>query len=338
MITKGSKALTRRGFIGSAVAAVSLAEVSRARSAPSPGPMSPAELKRRIRGPILAIPTPFTSTFEVDYQAVRNMVRLGLANGITAYELTAGDSQYQVLSFEEIKELTRVLAEAVGDKGTFIAATGAWWTAPAVEYARYAESAGADGVQVLVPAGSEEGRLEHYRKIAEATRLGLVLHGNFPLSLLEKLLALPSVVAMKEDVSEKYYFDIQRKYGRRLAIFCGGQKWRFLIGQRYGSRGYLSTFATFAPQVAVRFWKAVERNDMDQAKEIVLRYDQPLFDFCLSGKRSFHAYWRGVLEYFGIAQRYLRPPSDVCTDADLREIKALFDSMGLEPKALPKAS
>src|SRR5689334_16266218 len=71
--------------------------------------LSPQGVKGRIRGPILTVPTPFTASFKVDYQGVRNMVRLGLENGIGVYELTAGNSQYNVLGYNEIKKLTRVL-------------------------------------------------------------------------------------------------------------------------------------------------------------------------------------------------------------------------------------
>ncbi len=279
----------------------------------------------------MAIPTPFNRDDSVDYQGARNMVKLGLAHGITVFELTAGDSQYHVLSYSEIQRLTNVLVDAVGRRGTVIAATGAWWTARAIDYARFAETAGADGLQVVVPAGSTQGILDHYRAIADAVKIGLVLQGNIPLPVIEKLIAVDSIVAMKEDVTEKYYFDIQRRFGQRLAIFCGGQKWRYLMGQPYGSVGYLTTFGTFYPPVATRFWKAVERRDLDAAREIVLHYDQPFYDFCLDGTRPFHAWWRAFLEYFGVARRYLRRPEESCSDDDMKKVKLFCDHLGLTP-------
>ena len=326
----------RRSMLASAAASAGLAFLHStqaalpAAAAAKRSPMPPRDLKKKIQGPIMSIPTPFTAEFAVDYQAVRNLVRQGLDHGIIVYELTAGDSKYAALSYEEIKELTRVLVEAVGDKGTVIAATGAWWTQRAVEYARYAESVGADGVQVLLPgSGSEDTYVAHYREIADATKLGIILHGNFPLPLVGRLTQIESVVGMKEDVSEKYYYDIQRKFGQRLAIFGGGQKWRFLIGHRYGSKGYLSTFSTFAPQIAVRFWKALQRGDLSAAHDIVLKYDQPLFDFCLSGKRPFFTYWHGIMECFGVTKRYLRPPAPSCDEEDMREVRAFVKTLAL---------
>jgi len=327
--------ISRRNFLTSAID-VGLTRMSPPSTAiPRHAPLTPEELKKRIRGPIMSIPTPFTADFAVDYEGVRNMVRLGQAHGIEIYELTAGNSQYHALRYEEVKELTRVLVEAVGGRGIVIAATGPWWTGQAVEYARFAESVGADAVQVMLPNGTTEGYVEHVCRIAASTRLGIVLQGKFTLPFLERLVQIPSVVSLKEDQEEKFYIDAQRKFGQRLVIFCGGQKWRFLVAHPYGSNAYFSTFSTFAPQITMRFWRAVQRNDMNTAYAIVNKYDLPFFDFSTSGPRSFPAYWRGVLEHFGVAKRYLRPPQDVCTEEDMGRITMFFDGLGLKSEARP---
>jgi 4-hydroxy-tetrahydrodipicolinate synthase len=293
--------------------------------------LSPLKVKARIRGPILTVPTPFTKDFKVDYQGVRNMVKLGLANGIGVYELTAGNSQYNVLGYDEVKRLTRVLVEAVGGRGIVIAATGAWWTGRAVDYARYAESVGADAVQVLLPpGGSDDGCVEHFRKIAAATKIAIVLQGAPPLPLIERCVQIPSVVSMKEDGSEDDYVEVVKKFGGRLAIFCGGQKRRYLIAQPHGSPAYFSFFITFAPEIAVRFWQAIQKNDLNAAHEIVERYEKPVFDFCSAGPRGFHAYWRALLEHFGVAKRFVRPPMDSCNEEDMKRVRALCERLGLK--------
>jgi dihydrodipicolinate synthase/N-acetylneuraminate lyase len=260
------------------------------------------------------------------------MIRLGLANGVGVYELTAGNSQYNVLSFDEVKQLTRVVVEAVGGRGIVIAATGPWWTGQAVDYARYAESVGADAVQVLLPpGGSDDGYVEHFRKIAAATKIAIVLQGDMPPRLIERFIQIPSIVSMKEDGTEDYYVQIVKQFGRRLAIFCGGQKRRYLIGQPFGSPAYFSFFITFAPEIAVRFYEAVKKDDLEAARAIVERYEKPVFDFCSAGPCGFHAYWRAFMEHFGVAKRYVRPPADSCSDEDMRRVTALCDRLGLKP-------
>jgi dihydrodipicolinate synthase/N-acetylneuraminate lyase len=262
------------------------------------------------------------------------MIHLGLANGVQVYELTAGNSQYDMLRYDEIKNLTRVVVETVGGRGIVIAATGAWWTGQAVDYARYAEAVGADAVQVLLPPGSEDGYVAHFHKIASKTKLAIALQGELPIALMERLVAIPAIVTMKEDGTDQYYIDIVRKFGKRLAIFCGGQTRRYLLAQPYGSPAFFSTLSTFAPEIDRRFWQAIERGDRATASAISAQYEQPLIAFCLAGPRSFHAYWRALLEHFGVAQRFVRPPEASCTEEDMRQVAALCDRIGLKPKRL----
>lgn len=226
---RSTDGMSRRGLLqlgGLALAKLTLAaSVIPAAEPPRPR-LPPEEVKERIRGPILTVPTPFTAEFAIDETGVRRMVELGLGAEVGVYELTAGNSQYAVLSEEEIRQLTRVVVDAVGGRGIVIAATGPWWTGQAVDFVQFAESAGADALQVILPPGSEAGYVRHFRTIAAASKIPLVLQGELSLSLLEKLVELPTIVAMKEDGSDAYYAEVTKKFGRRLAIFCGGQKKR----------------------------------------------------------------------------------------------------------------
>jgi 5-dehydro-4-deoxyglucarate dehydratase len=288
---------------------------------------TPSEFKRRLRGPILSAPTTYTADFRVDYQGMRNMINGGLNAGVRVFTLTAGNNQYYALSYEEIKELTRVMVEAVGRRGLTIAATGPWWTGKAVEYARFAQSLGADAVQVLLAQnGDDDGQVEHFKAVAASTDLGIVIHGNPSLKLIERLIALDSVVALKEEFSYDFTLQVYRKFGDRLNIFAGGTKPRFLVYQPFGMQAYYSVFSTFAPQIAMQFWNAVEKNDLNEARRIVNRYDLPFFE------RWSHSFWRASLEYFGVAKRYLRPPEKSFTDSQLHELKAFYDGLGLTPR------
>src|SRR5437879_878462 len=142
-------AVSRRSFL----ALTALAGAARLEGGPAgrKGPPSPEEFRRRLVGPILSNPTPFKANFEVDYQGLRNIIARALGYGVPIFASTAGNSQYDSLTYEEIKEVTRVLVEAVGGRGLTIAATGGWWTAQVVDYCRFAAAVGADAVQVLAP-------------------------------------------------------------------------------------------------------------------------------------------------------------------------------------------
>ncbi len=290
-------------------------------------PTDPNDFKRRLKGPIFSNPAPFKANYDVDYQAVRKMVQRALRYGVKIFALTAGNSQYQSLSYDEIKELTKVMVEAVNGQGLTIAATGDWWTQQAVDYARFAESIGADAVQVLLPSrsGGENSIVKHFETMAQNTRLGLVLHGQYSPSLFEKLLKIDAVVAMKEDGSLNEYVDRQIAFGNRINIFGGGQEYRYIVGYPYGATAFYSTYSTFAPDISMRFWKAIQANDLKEAVQITTKYDYPYL------KAFTHSWWHATLEYFGVGERYLRPPQLSYTDEQMKEVKALFDKQGIDP-------
>jgi 4-hydroxy-tetrahydrodipicolinate synthase len=288
----------------------------------------PEEFKKRLRGPVVSVPTVYTADFRVDPDGIRKVINTGVKAGAQVFALTAGNSQYDRLTYEEIKQLTRVFVEAVAGRGVTIAATGGWWTGQAVDYARYAEAVGADAVQVMLPSyGDPDMLYDHFRQVAAATSRGIVLHGQVPLPLLKRLMAIESIVAYKEEYPPAYSVEVFALYGKRLSLFAGGQKSRFLMFHPYGMQAYYSTFATFAPEIPRRFWSAVETGDLETARQAMLRYDVPFF------QRWSHAFWRATLEHFGIAKRHLRPPDRGFTDDQMKELRAFYDSLGLSRAA-----
>lgn len=99
--------------------------------------LTPDELKKQLRGPICSAPTCFTENYAVDHQAMRRRVYLADRAGVRVFTLTKGNNQYNSLTYNEVKALTKTMGEAVAGRGIFIAATGDWWTGQAAEYARY---------------------------------------------------------------------------------------------------------------------------------------------------------------------------------------------------------
>lgn len=322
--------LNRRSFFN-LMAASSLATVGapaglhganiRARS------FSPEDFKHLLRGPIVSIPTPFTANFNVDESGLQRMIARALAKNITTFELTEGNSQFSSLSYEEIKQLTDSVVKDVGNRGIVIAGMGPWWTERALDFARYAERAGAGALQALLPPGGDEkGYVCHFKEIAANTRLPIVLQGHFPRNLLDQLVEIQSIVALKEDVSLSYFLETIIHFGNRLNCFSGGSLEWFLVGQPYGASAYFDTYSTFAPQISRSFWEAVQKRNIAEEVRIIEQYDHPLLNDHFS-----HSFWHASLEYFGVAKRYLRPPQHSFTDAEMSEVKAFYDKLGVYP-------
>jgi 5-dehydro-4-deoxyglucarate dehydratase len=321
---------SRRGFLTSSLAGLGALKLAsrptvEAKSGGGEGRLTPSVFRERLKGPILSFPTTYTSDFRVDYGAVRRMIDRGLKAGVTVFTMTGGNNQYDRLSYEEVKELTKVMVETVDGRGVTIASTGGWWTGQAVDYARFAESVGADALQIQIPAfGTEEGHERHCREVAKASSLSIVLHGQPSFDLMKRLTEIETIAAFKEEYDITYSAHFYERFGDRIALFAGGTKYRFLQFLPYGMRSYYSVFSTFAPRFAMRFWAAVEADDRVAIRRFIFDYEVPFFD------RFSNSFWRAALEYFGVAHRWLRPPEPSFSDQEMSEVASFFQGLGIE--------
>lgn len=292
--------------------------------------MTPDEFKSRLKGPIFSFPTPFAENFEIDYVGVGKLIERALAYDCGIVALTSGNSRYDRLSFEEIKELTRFIVNITSGRALSIASTGEWERDAVYEYVRFAEAVGASAVQVQLPkdlTGSDNiaDITDFYRQVASHTQLGIILHGGYSVELLTELVKNQSIVAMKEDVDYPYYVNRQILFGDRLAIFGGGNDARYLHGYPYGSPAYYSSLYTYAPQAGRDFWRAMQQNDLRTATEIVLKYDLPFISkFSLP-------MWYAAIAYSGGPERFIRPKNETLPEKNMKEVRELFSGMDLTP-------
>jgi dihydrodipicolinate synthase/N-acetylneuraminate lyase len=294
--------------------------------------IKPAGFQHKLRGPMLSFPTCYTKDFQLDFAGMRRMIDRAIESGVGVVTLTAGNNEYECLSDDEIKQLTRFMVESVDGRAVTIAATGAWWTGRAIEYAKYAEAVGADAVQVLmVTGGADDGHVQHFEQIAAAVGLQLVLHGEPSIELWKRLVEIDSLVGFKLEADYPQGLPVLQEFGDRLGIFAGGLDSMFLAYQPHGMQAYFSVFAPFAPEISMKIWKAVTEKRLDDAHQLVKKFETPFFEKW--GKLGGKAFWRGTLEHFGVASRWQRPPQQSLTHAQMHEVKMFFEQLGLSPQS-----
>ena len=299
--------------------------------------MQPDELKNALASPIVSLPTFFTREGAQDLESLRGTVEFVITHGMKVLLLTAGDSNYELQSEEEIRAVARTLIETARGRSTVVVGTAShWWSDQIIGFARYVEDLGADGVMVLRPqvargdsAHFEDPVFEMYRAVADAIDCGVVLNGIFSMRLLKRLAEIPGVVALKEDAGDPWCHDALWTVGKELAVFNGGQKWRFLYGMLWGMVGYMTTYGILAPQVTHQFWEAVQKKDMFAAARIVDTYDNPLFEYAIGHPKGFHPVSQATMEVFGRGPRWLRAPQPSLNDTEMDELRGIFRRMGL---------
>lgn len=157
---------------------------------------------------ITAMVTPFTSAGQLDAVRVgelaERLVQQGsdgiLVNGTTGESPTTTDA--------EKSAIVRAAVEAVGDRATVITGVGTYDTAHSIELARQAENAGAHGALIVSPYYSrpqQAGLLAHFRAVADATALPVVLYDIPPRAVVQiepntliELAHHPRITAVKD--------------------------------------------------------------------------------------------------------------------------------------------
>ncbi len=297
-------------------------------------------VKESLTGPVASVRTPFLRDGAIDFDGLRQQIDFDVAAGSRTLLLTAGDSHYFALSDEEIGEVTRATVEHVNGRAMIVAADRHYNTRQSVSFAGYCGEIGADMLMVMPPDWAKsctpETLAAHYSAIAEHIPVMIVTNVFIPrgeafgLRTLEKTLAATAnVVAIKDDMCGEFARKMAILVHDKWAVISGGQKQNHLNTHPYGCDGYLSTFITFSPEIARRYWSAIENNNISAAAAVIRDFDFPFFNLISGVNGGFDAGIHGVLELFGICSRWRRSPYHNLSDADMERIRDGLRNMGI---------
>ncbi len=172
-------------------------------------------------GILTAMVTPFDANGELAEAATAKLVRHLLENGSDGLVLAGSTGEGSTLDDEEKLRLWEIGVAESGE-APIVAATGSNDTRHSVELTRRASELGVDGVLAVTPyynKPNRRGLIEHYRAVAAATDLPVVLY-NIPSrcvidlsnELLAELAEIDNVVAVKQS----RYEDIEAIHGLDL--------------------------------------------------------------------------------------------------------------------------
>ena len=162
----------------------------------------------KYQGLYTAIVTPFKNG-QVDYEAFKTLIEAQIAGGVDGIVPMGTTGESPTVSTEEHLEVIRVCIETVAGRCQVIAGTGANCTAEAIELTKAAAAMGADGTLQVCPyynKPNQEGVYQHFKAIAEATDLPIMLYSipgrsgiEIAVDTVARLAAdCPTIVAIKE--------------------------------------------------------------------------------------------------------------------------------------------
>ncbi len=135
-----------------------------------------------ITGSIVALVTPMLEDGSIDYPHLRSLIDWHIAEGTDCIGVVGTTGESPTVTVEEHCEIIRVAVEQAAGRVPIMAGCGANSTAEAIELAKFAKNVGADCQLQVVPyynKPTQEGQYLHFRAIAEAVDLPMVLY-NVP--------------------------------------------------------------------------------------------------------------------------------------------------------------
>jgi 4-hydroxy-tetrahydrodipicolinate synthase len=225
-----------------------------------------------------ALITPFTRSGEVDIAAVRRLGRRQIDAGIHFISPCGTTGENPTLETAERLRIVETLVDEAGGKVPVLAGAGGYNTAEVVRLARDMEKAGASGLLSVTPyynKPTQEGMYQHFKAIAEATSLPIVLYNvpprtgvNIELSTLLRLAAIPNIIGVKEASGNMPQMcDICRAVPPDFLVLCGDDPLTLPL-MAVGGRGVISVVSNEMPGEMAKMVEAAERNDFAAARAI----------------------------------------------------------------------
>src|SRR5438045_4303527 len=134
-----------------------------------------------FRGTFTALVTPFRDG-DIDVSAFEDLIEKQIAAGITGIVAIGTTGESPTLSHDERQQVIRLTVATANKRCVVIAGTGSNATEHAVADTKTAEKLGVDGALLVAPyynKPSQEGLFRHFKAIAEATSLPIILY-NIP--------------------------------------------------------------------------------------------------------------------------------------------------------------
>lgn len=236
-------------------------------------------------GSLVAIVTPFRKG-KVDEQAFASLIEWQIASGTNGIVPCGTTGESATLSHEEHNRVIELTVEIVRRRVPVIAGTGSNSTEEAITLTRHAKQAGADGALLITPyynKPTQEGLYRHYKAVAEAVDMPLVLYNipgrtgvNMLPATIARLSAIHTIVGVKEGSgSVQQASDIVQMCGDRLTVLAGDDSLTLPM-MAVGGKGVITVTANILPREMADLVKFFAEGNIAHARQIHFKLS-PLF-------------------------------------------------------------
>lgn len=294
-------------------------------------------------GVIPAVLLPFHDDLSIDEASYRAHLRdVAAVEGVSAITVNAHASEVASCTFDEQRRVLEISKEEL--ELPIINGVYADGSLEAARIANMAAQGGASALLVFPPGITTFGQrpemaLEHFRRIADATDLPLILFQyplaggqGYPLStLLEILEKVPSVKAIKDWCANPQLHERQIRVlqSRSVNVLTTHSSW-LLSSLVLGCNGLLSGSGSVIADLQAKLFRAVKAGKLEEAKALHDRITLTAEVFYAEPWVDMHNRMKEALVLLGrLPRAVVRPPLTKISTQEIERIRAALTAAGL---------
>ena len=298
-------------------------------------------------GVIPAILLPFNDDLSIDERSFRAHIRdVGGTEGISALTINAHSTEVASCTFDEQRRVLDIAQDEIGDKLPLVHGIWADGSLEAARIARMAAAGGASALLVFPPAPFTMGQtaemaLAHFRRIADACDLPLIAF-QYPLAtgqgyrqdtLLRLCDEVPTLRAIKDwsnNVPQhEWHVRTLQSLPRPVTVLSTHSAW-LMSSLVLGCNGLLSGSGSVIADLQARLFRAVQGNDLAEAKRLNERIGATARVFYADPAVDMHNRMKEALVLLGkLPRAVVRPPLVKIAQPEIERIRLALIEAGL---------
>ena len=301
-------------------------------------------------GVIPAVLLPFEDDLTIDEKNFRAHLRhVAAVEELSAITINAHSTEVASCTFDEQKRVLDIAQDEIGTRLPLINGIWADGSIEAARLARMAAHGGASALLVFPPAPFTLGQspamaLAHVKRIADATDLPLIVF-QYPLAtgqgypkdtLLKMCEDVPSIRAIKDWIGNvphhEWHIRTLQNLPRPVNVLTTHSSWLF-SSLVLGCNGLLSGSGSVIADLQAKLFRAVQKNDMVEAKRLNERIEPTARVFYADPFVDMHNRMKEALALLGkLPRAVVRPPLVKIERGEIARIRQALVEAGLLDK------
>ena len=288
-----------------------------------------------LKGSLVALITPMNQDGSINYEQLHDLIDWHIENGTDGIVAVGTTGESATLPVEEHLAVIEATVKHVNKRVPVIAGTGANNTVEAIALSKAAEQAGADYTLSVVPyynKPSQEGIYQHFKAIAEATSIPMVIYnvpGRTVVSMsndtILRLAEIPNIVGVKEASGNiGNNIELINSVPKGFVVLSGDDS-TGLPFMLCGGHGVVTVAANVAPKLFADMCRAALEGDIATARRLNEQLI-PIYNTMFCEPSPAAPKWG--LSLLGKCEPHVRLPLVALTEAGQSKVRAALEKSG----------